>query len=412
MSNTTGQGYITSVGSTDEKRLFTIDDIISKISNNQKSARDYIDEIFIQLGLGKITTVRDKQFQGINHRHTAANLPFNMDHNGHTFFVRPNINLGRYNCLRVRQLAQLITNNAYSVQRWARMTLDPTLASESNASDISDIGEGLHSPLVDNENAFIPLLSNLLRTMTGVPSVVAGTYSSEKGLNKEVFGMIDDNVLNYEGYTVTCSFRNMNGNPLLILFYSWILAASMMYLGKITPRIRSIHQRRIEYTTRIYRLVLDYTQTYVTNIWAPTYCFPTTIETGSIFKYNVEDPFNRDNDNIDIQFQCYGSHFNDDLLFHQFNTTVCLANPAMEDNSRKRDMVKLDPTEMKLFNYYGYPRINPVTSELEWWVSKENYKGAANMAKDVPRIEQDGDSKPLAKRESHGENFDISDYLE
>jgi len=91
-----------------------------------------------------------------------------------------------------------------------------------------------------------------------------------------------------------------------------------------------------------------------------------------------------DTANMDVQFQCNGSFFNDDLLFYQFNTTVQLANPSMQDKSREKEYIKLDPSETKLFNYYGYPRINPITSELEWWVRKEDYVHAAQRLEALP----------------------------
>lgn len=375
--------------SRDLPTLFDITQALYEASNGSRNPRDYIDDITLGRGYGKVTGIRDRQFIGINHRHTATNLPPNLDHNGHCFFVRPNLNLSRTNAIRMRQLARLVNNNPLSIEYWARMTLDPKLSTE----------ERLSSPLVDNENPFIPLLSNTLRTLTNVPSLVAGVHTTERGIAKEVFSMIDDNVINYDAYSVTASFRNMNGNPLLILFYSWILAASGQYLGKIAPRWLDRMQRRMNYTSRIYRLVMDHTQTYVTNIWAPIYCFPISIETGSTFRYNIEDPYNMENDNIDVTFQCVGSVFNDDLLIQQFNTLQGMANPGMTDAMRKSHMVKIDKDEAVVLNYFGYPRINPETTELEWWVPKEIYHGASEKIKEQLRMKD----KPKAEADAPGQ---------
>lgn len=361
--------------------IITIDKIIQNVSERNgtgKTVKDYIDEVMLRQGMGKLSSIRDQQFLGFNHRHTSVHLPPNTDYVGHCFFVRPNLNLSRNNAIRVRQLAQLINNEELSIQRWARMTLDYKLEEEENLS----------SPLVDNTNVFIPLLSNSLKTLTGVPSLVAGTYTTERGIAKEVFSMIDDNVINYDAYTVNCSFRNMNGNPFLILFYSWILAASMQYLGKIEPRMIDRLQKRLNYTTRIYRIVLDHTQTYVTNIWAPIYCFPVSLEVGSTFKYDIDgDPYNKDNDMIDVQFQCVGSIFNDDLLINQFNSVVGMGNVNMFDSQRNSSMKKLSKEEALVLNYNGYPRINPNTSEMEWWVSKEVYANAKQRIEDRLKAE-------------------------
>ena len=370
----------------------SIDEIVHRVTQN-KEVRDLVDNIFVRSGMGKVTTIRDKQYNGFNHRSTAVNLPPIRDHQGYCFFVRPMLNLSKINSMRVRQLAQLITKNELSVQRWARLTLDYKLEREEN----------LTSPLVDNLNPFIPLLSNSLKSLTGVPSLVAGTHTSERGLAKEVFTMIDDNVINYDAYTVTTSFRTMNGNPHLILFYSWILAASMQYLGKIAPRWPDRMQKRLNYTTRIYRITLDHTKTYVTNIWAPIYCFPTTIETGSIFKYDIEKPINDELDSFDVQFQCAGSVFNDDLLIQQFNTLVMMGNNQMTDSARK-GMVKLQPHETNVLNYYGYPRINPATNEMEWWVDRNIYQNALETIKKSKEIGTTFDERLLyAKNGLHGD---------
>ena len=349
---------------------FDLDEVIMNLTNGERSVRDLIDTIFLRSGRGRMTTVRDKQYSGFNHRQTVPNLPDSADHNGYCFFTRPTLNLSYQNALKNRYLSQLITHLESSIQMWVRMTLDHRLENDEN----------LKCPLIDNNNVFIPLLSNSLKTLTGVPSLVAGTYASERGIHKEVFGFIDDNVINYESYTVTASFRNMNGNPFLLLFYSWILAASQQYLGKIVPYLEDLVENRINYTTRIYRIIMDHTKTYVTGIWAPVYAYPMTIETGAIFKYDVEQPLNRDMASLDVQFQCYGSIMNDDLLFHQFNQTVAMANPNMADKVRYNgSLKKLDSSEVDVLNYYGYPRINPETTELEWWVPTQIYNSAANI---------------------------------
>lgn len=354
--------------------IFSMDDIVSDLKKGNFRARDYLDHIFRVRGQGTVTTGRDLHFTGFNHRHIATNLPPPADHNGYAFFVRPMLHLSRDACLRVRYLSTLLTKNKMSLQQWARITLDPYICNDELETD---------SPLVDNENAFIPLLSNTLRTLSNPPSVVANTWTSERGLNKEVFSIIDDNVINYEAYNVTASFRNTNGNPLLILFYSWILTASMTFIGKMQPRWEDRLQHRINYTTRIYRLVMDHTKTFITNFWAPVYCFPTSIETGSIFKYDIEQPLNKDLNNIDVQFQCVGSIYNDPMLLQQFNQTVVMANSLMHDNTRFAHFVKLPSYAIKIFNFYGYPWVNINTMELEWWVPKELYATANSFREDA-----------------------------
>ena len=58
-----------------------------------------------------------------------------------------------------------------------------------------------------------------------------------------------------------------------------------------------------------------------------------------------------------------------------------MANPMMDNTIRSQTLVKLDRVEVDVLNYYGYPRINPVTTELEWWVPREIYQSAAEALK-------------------------------
>lgn len=340
------------------------EDIFKNLPRNWNRAAEIIDEVRIPVGKGKARTLRDKQFNGFNHRKVYDNLPQVANRNGYAFFVRPELYLNRFNLLRNRHLARLITNNDWSIQQWVRSTLDPHIGKE----------EGVHTPLCDNANAHIPLLSNMLKTMSPPPSVVMGVGSSERGIMKEVHTMPDDTIYNFDSYDITTTFRNMNGNPFLILFYSWMLVMCLQYLGTIAPRRIDTFQRRMNFTSRIYRLVMDHTNTYVTNIWAPIYCFPKTIEVGSIFKYDEAQPINDDMKNVDITWQCNGSIYDDPLLMMQFNQTVCLQNWKMYDQSRNTQMVRLEGPALNVFNHYAYPRINISTSALEWWVDRRLYE--------------------------------------
>jgi hypothetical protein len=69
----------------------------------------------------------------------------------------------------------------------------------------------------------------------------------------------------------------------------------------------------------------------------------------------------------------FGAMYQDDILVHEFNLTTQLFNTSLIDGVREQHYKKLTGEEFMLFNMRGYPRINPSTYELEWWVSKEEY---------------------------------------
>ena len=60
----------------------------------------------------------------------------------------------------------------------------------------------------------------------------------------------------------------------------------------------------------------------------------------------------------------------DPLLIFHFNTTVGIFKPSMRDKYRDSDMVKLSPSELRTYNHRAYPRIEPDTMEMQWWVER------------------------------------------
>jgi hypothetical protein len=342
----------------------TREDMIRDIFN--KKSQDTLDYLYSISSLGSKSDSIANHFYGINHRQTPTLIPHNTDQNGYAFFIRPRLNLTTGNIMTVRKLNNLLDDNPLSVGRFVRNTLDPVLAKKVSKYPC---------PLVDPNNVFIPLLSNSLIQMDPPPSTTVGSYSSgTPGVFKEVFTMIDDSVIDYSTYNINCTFRNTQGNPFLALFYSWMLYASLQYLdeGPI-PYPDDLMNNRINYSSRIYRLIMDPSKKIVQSIWACIYCYPVSIETGSIFGYDEQKPIKDDLRTLSIQFNCMGNIFNDFLLIEQFNTSVTLLNGLMGDDKRKSEMIKIPQEYLIVYNNLGYPRINPDTYELEWWITKDQY---------------------------------------
>jgi len=353
------------------RESITVDDIVRQITN--KDIPESLDDIYTMCTLGSRTNALGNHFFGLNHQQTPTLIPHNTDQNGYVFFTRPRLNLTTGNIINSRKLTNLLDNNSKSLARIVRNTLDPVLA--KNVSKYP-------CPFVDPENVFIPFLTNSLLTMDSPPSTTMGVYTSgTPGVYKEVFSMADDIVIDHSAYNINCTFRNTQGNPFLLLFYSWMLYTSLQYLdeGPI-PYYDDLNNNRMNYNTRIYRLVMDQSKRYVQHIWAPMYAFPTAIETGSIFSYDIiNKPLNMDMSTLSIQFQCVGNYFNDHLLIKQFNTSVCLLNRLMRDDSRNKSMILIPFSLRKIFNNMGYPRINPDNNELEWWITKDQYNSKKDL---------------------------------
>lgn len=330
--------------------------------------KDEVDFISRLSGFGKLTTTQTNNLFGINHRGSGAPLPTNTDQQGLTFFTRPRLNLSYDNLIANRVFSVLASQNdnrkdAGTLPGAIRSMLDPQLFIE----------HGMRSPLFDEKSAFIPILTNNLMSMSGWPDIALDTYTSKEGIYKESFSMVDGTAQIFNTYTATATFRNVAGDPISLLFTIWVLYASLVYNGEMTPYPDSIIENEIDYQTRIYRLVLDKEKKFVQKIGACGAGFPIASPLGAAFNFSNDTAYNRDSDQISIPFQCMGANYLDPILIKEFNEVVELFNPAMKPAFRTSAHVKLFGDELKYFNHRGYPRIDPSTYELEWWVDKVEF---------------------------------------
>lgn len=331
-----------------------------------------VEDFFQTTPVGSIQRAIGDNLYGINHQQIAGAVPSNKDLYGLTFFVRPQLNLQTDNVRNERLFYPLLTKHELSIQRYVRCMLDPRLMDGYGTGDAAIAR--IPCPLVDNQQAFIPVLTNNLLSISGWPDMVLPTFKSERGLYNEVYAQADGNVKNYENIPITASFRNTRGDPILYMFHVWLHYQALVFEGILVPYPDFITENEIDYMTRIYRIVLDPTRTFVRKIAACGVGFPVSVPTGSFFDYNSEQPYNDQNKEISIQFECLGAIYQDDILIKEFNQTVGIFNPGMTDKSRSSSMVKLPKEWILNFKNRGYPRINPDNYQLEWWVDKELFK--------------------------------------
>lgn len=334
-----------------------------------------MDELFSSMPTGSLDKAILNNLRGINHRQIQGMIPMNRDMAGLTFFVRPQLNMQPDNIRNVRQMAALLSQNSVSIQTYIRCMLDPRLM--TGVSFSSGFIQPIGCPLVDNMNPFIPILTNNLTSISGWPDISVPTFTSTPGLYNESYSMVDGRVINKEVFDLTANFRNTRGDPVLYLFYIWVLYSSMVFEGKLVPYIDMISENEIDYNTRIYRIVLDYQKRYVTKITACNAAFPSGVPVGEAFNVPGDKPYLEANQEISMRFKCMGVDYFDDILVREFNETVVIFNPHMHDSSRQSTLIKVPPALIQAFNNYGYPRINPDTTELEWWVFLETYNKVA-----------------------------------
>lgn len=338
---------------------------------------------------GPLQTAIGNNFYGINHRQQPSPVPVNKDNYGLTFFVRPQLNMQTNNLRNLRLLTPLLTTNTTSIPMIVRCTLDPRIMSGYFSSSINDEGQAEQTsadcPFVDNRQAFIPILTNHLKSVSGWPDITVPTTTSKEGAYQEVHSMVDGITANYTAYDIEATFRNSKGDPISALFYAWATYQSAVYEGMLMPYPDMLVENEIDYNTRIYRLVLDPSKKYIQKIAATGASFPTSLPMGSYFDYSSEKPYNDTNQDISIRFRCMGAMYQDPILVHEFNSTVEIFNPSMNDNARERDMIQIPSDLMDYFNNRGYARIDTNTYELQWYVFKDEFNKKVNALNNFSR---------------------------
>jgi len=354
----------------------SIDKIFKDGTNGNKEIEAGLREIYNSTPLGHINDNLVSTVWGINHRQVPLSLPFNRDSYGLTFFTKPRLNLNTRNLRHVRQMYPLLNDNPRSIQRIIRCTLDPNLQNHDEPAykETEIRQEKYECPFVDENNIFIPLLSNLCLTISGWPDFVVDTKTTPEGHFREAHSMIDSAVEIKNVYELSASFRNIPHNPITLLFYFWILYAAKVFEGELIPYPSSIWSNEIDYNTRIYRLILDPSKRYVQHIISTGAAFPLNSPVGALGNFDNSQPYNDANDNINIRFQCMGMEYNDPYQIKDFNDAVCLFNENMKDDKIRRNMIQIPYSVLLFFNMHGYPRINTKTMELEWWISPDLYK--------------------------------------
>ena len=313
---------------------------------------------------GESAVAISQTFKTINFRKTRPAIPKNKDDYGLTFFTRPQLNMSLENIRHDRYFNQLATFEPDSIQRIIRCTLDPRLHASGNET----------TRLIDHRSAFIPLLTNNLLTISGWPDSVVESFTSKPGVVNESFGFIDSVYQNFSPMDLSVSFRNMPGSPVSTLIDFWRFYGSNVAMGIMAPYIDIQIDYEIDYQTAIWRLVLDANKTYVQHL-GRTIGYPTVNNNGKVFDYQADIALNMNNDELSFQFKCFGVEYNDPILIYEFNKVVGIFNPYMRDRYRRATMRKIPVGAADYFNNVveSYPRINPATYELEWWVTQENY---------------------------------------
>lgn len=332
--------------------------------------------------IGSIDKALSNNLYGINHQSLKPMVLNNKDAMGFTFFTRPQLNLSTPNLRNVRHMYSLLTDNKNSIQMYIRNMLDPRMALHNTAKkknmnkaitkgDLkSYVDNGANSVFVDNKLAFIPILTNTIKSMSGWPDIVAPTFTSKAGTRGEQWSIVDGTTDLLEAFDLDCTFRNVRDEPITMMISTWLKYMSNVFEGMMSPYIDQIAANRIDYNTRIYRLVMDESRRFVKKIAATGASFPVNDPTGRIFDFSDGVNYNDQNNELNIRFKCNGAMYNDDILIYEFNKTNAMFNSNYRNmlNGQPTSLTSIPYNLLQMFNNRGYPYINPETLELRWLV--------------------------------------------
>lgn len=399
----TGSGTIGLVDTTKVKVRNADDPEILSRSQDNSNKNVYSRDVSVYTGTsipGDMYNAIFNAFNGFNKFSGPPPIPHSKDISGYTFFVRPQLNLQTVNIRNVRKLYSLMNDTGdknFNVNKAIRCILDPRYHHGYNPFTGSSADEQLAKSeltpdhagfigknMVDAYSPFISILSNTVKSISGWPDITIQAYTSKAGLYNEMYTQVDSHSNYYEAYDLDVTFKNIVGDPVTYLFYIWITYASLVYEGLLLPYMDYIKENTIDYTSRIYRLVMDGRRNRVSKIMCTGYCFPLGIPTGSFFDFDEANVYSDQNKDITIRFRCSGAMYNDEIIVKWFNEASAIFNPVIRNYIKSNYMVLdknysiIGESLAPATNYMGWPIINPHTRVLEWIVpDKDLLNGAA-----------------------------------
>lgn len=327
------------------------------------------DRVSLAAGRGRASQSYFDQLSGVNLLSTPPTSEMTKEKSGFTFWTRPKLNLSDANLRAWPQFYDIIADQEQmSLLSVARSLLDPVGCWNPDINGVKKV-----SPLIDNFSPFIPWLSNSLISMSGWSETLAGTFTSTEGNHHEAYTMIDDTIKNYRVWSANSSHRNMPGNFIGMLLYIWVATACLQYEGDMVPYPDSIRARRRNYLSRIYRFSTDDRMRYVEEWWS-TIVYPYMAPTAVNANFSVDNPFNIENQQVSVGWQCSGLETYDPRILVDFNRISIYFNPYLHPAVRDKYMVKVDEADWPRFNYKCYLLINVDTKEIERYVSRQIYQ--------------------------------------
>jgi len=302
-----------------------------------------------------------RQISGFDFIGNSIYMP-SIDNAGITFFTRPRLNLSTSSVRSDRILAFLDTLEPNNVSFAIRCLLDTELCNRINVQSAIE-----KSPLINSYNPFIPILTNNLINISGWPDLVLETEITEGGYHSENIGYPKGSDDLNKTYNLTATFSDIQGSFILFLFLMWYRYLFLASKGIVSQYPQDIENRRLGFTSSIYRFVLDTSKKFITKWAKATGTFITNVPIGSYFNYDKTKQITTEGANLSVSFFVSGKiEYMDGIILQEFNKLVRRFCKGITDNS----MYITAKTEEEIlnFNHQCLPYINTLdgSNELQW----------------------------------------------
>lgn len=336
-------------------------------SMRPKNIHDFMRYSGIEDNVAKITNT----IRGFKHTEGLPLIGDNRDKAGYTFFTRPLMNLTDRNLKNVSNLDKFLTDKALSIPRMARTLLDPRLVTGLINHKLYK-QPALSSPLMIDDLAYMPILSNSLKNLSGWPSIKVPTYTSSPGLRKEQWAMVDGPYTVYDTFNLQATFKNITTEPIPTIMELWIRYPSLVYEGVLAQYLDVMWDFAKDYETSIYRFVTDESGRFIKKSARAVACFPDNEDTGKTFDYTLGRVYNDQLSDVSVNFVAQIAEYNESKTFLDFNKTTATFNPNvyLYLTNQPNNMEIIPKDLLHHFDNKGYPIIDLKTNELQWLIDK------------------------------------------
>ncbi|AGB07227.1 hypothetical protein [Vibrio phage VP4B] len=324
----------------------------------------WLNDVFKENGGGSYLSPLGNILHGIKILGSGVQLaPMADDIIGLMFIPRPVLNLSDENVSKSPRFAKLFKADSNSLGGYIRGLLDYR------------VGRTYNHPALDNKNAWMPLLTNLLQKSDGFPDLELESSTTQPGIRQEVYQWIEGIMETNGIITINQTYKNVKGGILPYLFGVWEHYIPEVRLGDhgMEPYWEAQYQNYWDFDTRIYHLFLNPNMVNIESIYMTISSVPTTHPQGSLASIDMTQAGRRGpgQDTFDVQFKSIGARADTFECVDAFNGATVKFNEDMADGKRHKHYRKIDRTEFLDNNYKAYPWININTMELEWWVPDE-----------------------------------------